>query len=77
MSRPLGLKVALKTGPLSPGRTTKLLPVLASQTRAVPSGLAVRTISPSGLKEALRTLASWPRKTAMGFPVAASQTRAV
>ena len=52
-------------------------PVAASQSRAVPSSLPVRTRSPSGLKATALTRSSCRRGGPMGAPVAASQSRAV
>ncbi len=54
-----------------------LLPVAASQMRAVLSSDAVTMRDPSGLNAAEFTIASWPRRTAIALPVAASQMRAV
>ena len=53
------------------------MPLAASQTRAVPSSLAVTTRAPSGLKAAETTESVWPRRSASSLPLAASQMRAV
>ena len=76
-SRPSGLNEPAEIGARAAARTRSSGAVPGSQTRAVPSALAVATAVPSGLKAPFVTESVWPRRTASSRPVAASQTRAV
>jgi hypothetical protein len=74
---PSGLKAATCTPlPLAVWRTTRRPPVLASQTRAAPSQLAVTTHWPLELKLADETLCPCPGRSNRILPVRASHNLA-